>query len=87
MFPKFLMLMCSHTRTHTHRGDKNIVTELGYREDIKIDKNIRFLLRQEMKEMDCAVFHTSVSLSIPLRRVLLPPSHADCFGKREDLPV
>lgn len=44
----------SHTQTHahTHKKIKNNVAELGYHEDIKIDKDIRFLLKQEMKEMD-----------------------------------
>lgn len=30
----------------------NNMIELGYHEDIKIDKDIRSLLKQEMKEMD-----------------------------------
>lgn len=57
--------------------------ELGYHKDIKIDKDIRFLLKQEMKEMD---FHTSHSLSIPLTP-LLPPSHADFLEKRQNPSV
>lgn len=41
----------SHTLTHTEKIKNNVI-ELGYHEDIKIDKDIRFLLKQEMKEMD-----------------------------------
>lgn len=86
--PRFIEQMCSktkftHTYTHKKKRIKNNVIELGYHEDIKIDKDIRFLLRQEMKEMDWVVFHTSHSLSIPLRR---PPSslhHMLTFWKRD----
>lgn len=43
--------------------------------DIKIDKDRRFVLKQEMKEMDRVVFHTSHSLSIPLRHPHPTPPH------------
>lgn len=42
----------THTLTHAHKKIKSNVIELGYHEDIKIDKDIRFPLKQEMKEMD-----------------------------------
>lgn len=38
--------------TQTHKEISNTLTKLSYCEDIKIDKDIRFLLKQEMKEMD-----------------------------------
>lgn len=62
------------------------MTERGRHEDIKIDKDIRFLLRQEMKEMDWVVFHTSHSLSIPLRHppLLPPPLACWLFGKETE---
>lgn len=91
--PRFIEQICALKQIHTHkRKIKNNVIELGYREDIKIDKDIRFLLRQEMKEMDWVVFHTSHSLSIPLRRTPplsspLPPSHADFLEKRQNPSV
>lgn len=40
------------SHTHTQKMIKNNLIELSYHEDIKIDKDIRFFLRQEMKEMD-----------------------------------
>lgn len=84
---KFIEQTCSKTSSHTQKMIKNNLIELSYHEDIKIDKDIRFFLRQEMKEMDWVVFHTSHSLSIPLRRPLLPPSPADFLEKRQNLSL
>lgn len=72
--------------TQTHKEISNTLTKLSYCEDIKIDKDIRFLLKQEMKEMDWDVFHTSHSLPTPLRRPLLPPSHGE-FLSNESICV
>lgn len=52
---------------------KNKVAELGYPEDIKIDKDIRFLLRQEMKEMGLSRL-SHITLIIHSSQMPPPPS-------------